>query len=615
MCGVIGLWRPRRVEDDGGTADRAQARQLLDRLKHRGPDGWALWHQVADDAVLTLGLARLAIVAPRTAAAVAVDHGPHRDDGEKGEKGEKDEKDEIAAVTNGELYNHAALRRSLPAAARHDVDTALVPALFRAFGPAWAARARGMFGAIVATRGQLHLFRDPLGKKPLFYRRGGDGWVVASEQKGLFVDGDRDLVVDPARAARAFTRGFLEDDEPLLRGVWQVPPGGHVVLDGRGVGVHCIVPFDGAVADRRGGDAFDDDVAHLEGLLRRAATRRARVAVPARVLLSGGMDAAVVLAHADGLDATTLQMPAPRDETPRARRVARRLGHDVHVVVPPPPDLRSLRRVLWHTEVPDVAASWEMGSALLGHADAMADAGVRVVLSGEGADELFLGYPWLRLDAGVLRGPRHDDLVRAWARERLRAPQERAFVRWRAMHEAKLAVAIDSALPRLLPGCDPAVATTTTTSLPVPHRARGLQLEALQRDMHTLPVLHADRLWMAAGVEARLPFLDIDVVRAGLRLPASSLLSTRAEKPLVRALFKRALGRPAPPKQGFSGSRRPDDDVVVRLAGEVLRRGTRVVAGPALARLLQACGDWRVVELLWRVVVIEECADVLAGGP
>jgi asparagine synthase (glutamine-hydrolysing) len=605
VCGVIGLWRPRRVDDDDGAADRAHAQRLLHRLEHRGPDGRALWHHVADDAVLTLGLARLAIVAPRSDAAVAVDRGATADD------------DVIAAVTNGELYNHAALRRSLPPAGRHDVDTALVPALFRAFGPAWAARARGMFGAVVATGGQLHLFRDPLGKKPLFYRRRGPGWVVASEQKGLFVDGGPDdiVVVDPRRAARVFARGFLEDDEPLLQGVWQVPPGGHVVLDGNGARVESIVPIDEDLDDRRGRDGFDGDVVRLERLLARAVTRRSRVAVPARVLLSGGMDAAVVLAHADGVDATTLQMPGPRDETPRARRVARRLGRDVDIVAPAPPDVRSLRRVLWHTEVPDVAASWEMGSALLGHAEAMAAADVRVVLSGEGADELFLGYPWLRLDAGVVRGRRHDELVRAWARERMRAPQQRAFVRWRAMHEAKLAVAIDSALPRLLPGIEPAAATTTTVTASVPHRARGLQLEALQRDMHTLPVLHADRLWMAAGVEARLPFLDVDVVRAALRLPASTLLSTRAEKPLVRALFTRALGRPAPPKQGFSGGRRPDDDLVVKLAGDVLRRGTRVVAGPALSRLLQGRSDGRVVELLWRVVVLEECADVLGGGP
>lgn len=615
MCGVIGLWRP-RADDDGGVGDRRRAEALLHRIRHRGPDGRAIWQNVAADAVVTLGLARLAIVAPRTDAAVAVDRRTDHDS--------RDDDDVIAAVTNGELYNHLALRRALAPSWRHDVDTALVPALFRAHGPAWAAAARGMFGAIVAARGRLHLFRDPLGKKPLFYRRYRDGWVVASEQKALFCgDGPDDVaVVDPARAVRAFTRGFLEDDEPLLQGVWQVPPGGHVVLSAQGATVTRAVPFDDVLTDRRArtdtpDDALDGDVARLEALLHRATTRRARTAVPTRVLLSGGMDAAVVLAHADDVDATTLQMSGPRDETPRARRVARRLGRAIHVVTPAPPDRHSLRRVLWHTEVPDVAASWEMGSALLEHAAAMAASGVRVVLSGEGADELFLGYPWLRLDAGVLRGRRHDDLVRAWTRERLRAPHERAFVSWRAMHEATIAVAIDSALPRLFPQ-HAVTATTTTTAttatITAPHRARALQLEALQRDMHTLPVLHADRLWMASGVEARLPFLDLDVVRAALRLPSSSLLSTRAEKPLVRQLFSRALSRPAPPKQGFSGARRPDDDTVLALADGVLARGPRVVSGAALHRLRQGSADWRVVEVLWRVVVLEECADVLGGG-
>lgn len=600
MCGVAAVWRP--APDD---ADDGRVRRMLRQLRHRGPDGDAVWQSPwsvdSTGGSITLGLCRLAIVDTTATTAVAVDGvGP----------------DVVAAVTNGELYNHAALRRRLGAAAVPGVDTNVVPALFRQDGRAFAARLRGMFASVVAHRGQLHLFRDPLGKKPLFYRRRGDAWLVASEMKGLFPDDT--AIADVGRGARAFVRGFLDDDEPFLAGVMSVPPGGHVTIDGRGPRTERVVSFDDVVDDhRRGGDAM----AVLDALLGKAVRRRARLQVPARVLLSGGMDSAVVLGHAR-LPATTLAMPGPRNETVPAARVARRLGCAHNVVTARAAERASARRVLWHTESPDVGGAWQTSTALLDHAAALESAGVRVVLSGEGADELFLGYPWMRLDAGVVGGARQAPLVVGYGQTRLRHPEARSGEVWRRMLERPIEGAVVAAMTSLFPGQDPTMAAAVGPRAAAvdqaPHRARGLQLDALAKDMLTVPVLHADRLWMAHGIEARLPFLDVDLVRAALRLPREQLLDRRVAKPVVRGFYQALLGRPPPPKRGFAGERRPDDDTVLAWAASREKVGVRVVDGDGL-RLLRrraaSTASTADVEVLWRALVVEECAEVCAGGP
>jgi hypothetical protein len=132
--------------------------------------------------------------------------------------------------------------------------------------------------------------------------------------------------------------------------------------------------------------------------------------------------------------------------------------------------------------------------------------------------------------------------------------------------------------------------------------------------MQTLPVLHADRLFMAYGVEARLPFLDLDVVTHALSLPAPELENPRTEKPVIRALYRRLLGKPASRKQGFTGAPRPENAEVMSWATDLAREGCVTVEGGALAGLADPrCADPEVrAETAWRAIVLEETARVLS---
>lgn len=602
MCGILGA-----VRLDGTALPASLRPQRMARaLVHRGPDGKAFF----ESPRAVLGLLRLAIVAPTEPARVASLQGIH-------------------AVTNGEFYNHAALRRALPPELRPAtrVDTALVPALFHAFGPEGMARVRGMFATALydEKKHALHLWRDGCGKKPLFYAVADGTLLFASEAKALFASGLVAPRINLAAAARVLVRGFLDEDEPFAGDVRVLPPGGWLTaVEGR---VQVSRP---ARVDQR----LDDDgritLDRLEDLLARAVERRAGPDVAAAVSLSSGVDSALV-AHAARLPCFHVAMP--QGEQPAAARMARRLKLPFSTVPLLPPSRATLRRVLWHLETPDVAGCWEMASGLLGLGQALQASGTRVLLTGEGADEIFHGYPWHRVEAALsglwrLRPSDVTNLAMPHAMVRYSAIRRggwglrdaRAMEVWRHAAAPQHTQAARECAPLLFPGVDVARVSRPGARAErfadAPHAARQRQLDALERDMHTLPVLHADRLLMASGVEARLPFLDVDLVAAALRVDEPRLADPTHEKPLVRALFERRVGMKAPQKRGYTGLGQPAPTEILSWTRALLRQGCAVVDGSALARLCRraSADDDSAVQVLWRAVVIEEMARVLESA-
>ena len=567
----------------------ADVRRMLQRLRHRGPDGEA----VATHPSGAVGLCRLAISQPDAPAQVFASGN-------------------VFAVTNGEIDNHAALRASH----RQAVDTAVVPELFAAGGAAGMAQLRGMYACIVhdVTSNKMHLLRDPLGKKPLYYRQVPGRVLVASEQKALFID---DVPrVDVARAARFFVRGFLDDDEPLFAGVQVVPPGGHVCIDDAGITVSIFSRIDDSLSDTC------LDLSQLDHLFSQAVQRRHRDDVGCVTLLSGGIDSALV-AHAAGVPCATVAVPGRSEADPAALR-ARRIGLPHACVAAREPSRARARLALRHLEVPDVGGVWEMAPALLDLAEALREGGARVAFTGEGADELFLGYPWQRASWAFSRFmplPARDKdalaLAMSFGMQRMNAPHARAFEHWRRAVQAGTWRASTDAVALLFPSLtseqlQQAQAPGPRASLAsaAPHPERALQLDALTRDMLTLPVLHADRLLMAHGIEARLPFLDEDLVRAALHIPAADLANKLKEKPVVYALAKlRGVPGPARKKIGFSGRARPSDADVNAWMGDGLRQDTRVFAHDALAAFARTAAP----SLTWRAILLEETAAVMGG--
>mgnify|MGYP001565906708 CR=1 FL=1 len=322
-----------------------------------------------------------------------------------------------------------------------------------------------------------------------------------------------------------------------------------------------------------------------------------------------------------------------------AATAARRLGLAHRVVDAPPPSLVRLRNALFHLEAPDAFSAWGMATSTLALAERVRADGVRVLLAGEGADEVFLGYPWHRAEAAGERGfelgrtdvvtryagggaalrlallrqqahlaGKHPTALRGWLRLQ-RASFDEAGVR--ALSLLREQVAPDEVPPWPTRAGSPGERR-------VPHAARGRQLDALGVEMLMLPVLHADRLFLAHGVEVRMPFLDEDLVAAALRLPAQRLEVAAREKPLVYAIaerVRRGLGR-GKQKRGFTAAPRPGDDEVRRLARALSQQGLVHLGGDALARELAAAahGDVVAVDVLWRAILLEETARCMMSS-
>ncbi len=568
MCGIFGGVGVERVAD--GVFEH-----MAKRLAHRGPDG------VSIDRVgsTVLGVVRLAIVGRSEPARVF-------------------RAGRVRSVMNGELYNHRELRKGLKVDGHS--DAALVPALFAAHGPAFVERLHGPFAIALHDGRALHLVRDRLGKKPLFFRIAGRRAFFASEQKALTVTPGFSARIDAATVEAFLRRGFVRDDELLFAELSVVGPGEWVTIDeGGGVTRRRWWKLEDQVSRRRARPA------QVAGALKAAVKARIPDEVSWTLLLSGGLDSTLIGAAAGRAlrHGTCIERAGAGDAT-RARRAAKALGVQLDTMHVQPPDVASLKRALFHLEQPDAYTSWAMAPAVLQVADFLRQRGIAVALMGEGADELFLGYAWDVMQAALERGgravvPDARRLLGARAKyfglthgiAALYSPTPRAREVWLATGGG-LTVGDDlaSGVPADLPG------------------ARRRQLVGLGHDLLTLPIVHADRLLMAAGVEARMPFLDHRLVELSLSLDPAALEMTAEDKPLLRDLARRWLpGWKAPPKAGFSAEAMPEATVLAALCRE-LSQGVHVVFEPRWFRAKTAKKDR---QLTWRRVVLELTARLL----
>ncbi|BDG59861.1 asparagine synthase-related protein [Caldinitratiruptor microaerophilus] len=417
MCGVAGYLVPRgRPEPDVGA--------VLDAMPWRGPDGRGVLHDQGGGYALGLGHLRLAIIDPAG-----------------GRQPIWNEDRSLAIVLNGEIYNYRELRERLGHHRfRTRSDAEAVLHLYEDEGPAMFRRLIGMYAlAIWDRQGRLLLARDPLGIKPLYWARDGAGGVFfASEIKAL-------LRMHPD--VHAFPPGAWYRTGDGLRRFWTVPAGG-------------------GLRDP------EEAVASVRRELVAAVDRCLVADVPVGVFLSGGLDSSLVAAiarrlHGPGLKSFAVGMAGSPDLA-MARRVAAFLGTDHHEHAYTPAEVRRvLGPVIFHLESFDPPL---VRSAVATYfAARLASRHVKVVLTGEGADELFAGYHYLKEFAG-----------------------------------------------------DPA--------------ALGAELRRIVRRLHRTNLQRGDRLTMAHGVEARVPFLEVPVVEAALRIDPALLLGPErtAEKWLLR---------------------------------------------------------------------------------
>jgi len=523
VCGIVGVYAPEGAPD---------LRPALRRLVHRGPDDEGHW----EDETVRLGVRRLAII-----------------DLERGRQPLSNENGRVVAVQNGEIYNYIELMRELETRGhrfRTRCDTEVLVHAWEEWGPACVQYFRGMFAIAIYDRSEKSLFlaRDRFGIKPLYLHRQGERLTFASELPALLTLLPEQPRLNPRPLAHLLSFGWIPGPETLYANVHHLPPGHSLLITPSGERrTHYWRPLPASRNDLvRPKDAAEQLIA----LLQESVTMRLRSDVPVGALLSGGVDSSLVAAlmrrsaHPD-LHTFNIGFDDPAyDETPFAELAASHLHVTHHTVRFDKNAFDLLPRLVADYGQP-VGSATHIAIWLLYRA--CAEAGLKVILTGEGADELFGGYQWYLGEAKLAKARRWPRWVRrivarmgprwgasAAASDLLRrpdAPLAVRYLRWLTPHSPRETRQI----------LHPDLREQADASAPWPHLPPDIHL------LHALTLLDAqsrlpdfinlevDRMSMAHSVEARTPFLDHKLWEVALRWDPRLNLAGGREKALLRA--------------------------------------------------------------------------------
>ncbi len=560
MCGIAGVLT---LREDLGAPDADQVSRMVAALRHRGPDEFGAY---CDDRV-ALGHARLSIIDLST-----------------GQQPLANEDDTLWIAFNGEVYNYLELREELSALGhrfRTRSDTEVIVHAYESWGVAAFERLNGQWAvALWDTRNRrLTLARDPLGVRPLYWCEHGGRLFFASEVKAIFAaEPSVPREFDPAGLAQTFTFWTVVPPQGVFKGISEVEPG------------HVRVYADGKVTDECSwrprypigeagqfrGSREDAAIAVRDSLERATALRMLRADVPVGSYLSGGLDSSLVAAlglRAMGRRFQTFSLrfeDAEYDETSYQRLMVERLGSDHHEVIVSRRDIAEVfPDVIAHTERPILRTA---PAPLFLLSRLVRQAGIKVVLTGEGADEMFAGYDlfreakvrrfWARQPASQWR-PRllerlypylarspvsQQAMARQFFGRRLDGWRQPGFgheTRWHTTGGVQRLFSAD--LRRTIEPFH--VVADLLAGLPGEFGewsplAQDQYLEVRTLLSGYLLSSQGDRMLMANSVEGRFPFLDRHVVELANSLPSSYKLHVLDEKQVV----KRAAADLVPPE-------------------------------------------------------------------
>ncbi len=554
MCGVAGAMSL--------SASGCVEPWALGHMRHRGPDGEGV--AVSPDGGPTLEHCRLAIIDPANPQAAQ----PFRDPSGR-----------FTIVYNGELFNYEELRRDL--ATRGPVfttqsDTEVVLHAVATLGVESLTRFRGMFAFLCwdADRRELLAARDQIGVKPLYYTVVGNTFLAASELRTLLRHPAVRPTLDPSAVVEYLSFGFVSGSRTLVQGVHKLPPG-HVLRVRAGV-VHVDEYWDvlsSAPSERNG----SNPVPELLDRLGTAVARSLVSDVPVSLMLSGGLDSSTVATLAASrpgdLTAYSVSFGLETDESAVASRLANDLGIRHR-------ELRLTSGLLaegfedWlrTLDVPTANPTWIAVSAI---ARAVRNDGIKVLLSGDGGDELFGGYSrWMRYlrfydriwapTPGFARratGRAARPLVRGLAKDIARRARDdgQLFVGSRPFHDDDLDNCLGPVGREAAQSEPPERAVAVVRERFDERRPGGDQLAwmsylALKTDLVEDYLVRLDTMGMTHSVEGRVPLLDVDLAEFALGLPQQVKVGTNyAQKALFRTAVSSALPSyvTARRKQGF----------------------------------------------------------------
>jgi asparagine synthase (glutamine-hydrolysing) len=622
MCGIAGCYQQ---------ADGAKLVEIMtDRIAHRGPDAAGISDHTDNHVTAQLGHRRLSIIdLSRAADQPLSKHG-------------------LILAYNGELYNYQELRtelitRGVRFATRSDTEVVLEA--WRSWGPEALRRFRGMFAfALLDERtGELVLARDPLGIKPLYYLPRNDGVVFASELKALVAAVGPELRIGLDGMVASMLYYWVPEQRCAIDGVYKLPGGSWASFRPDGsASLRCYWRVADVAAEAAAGQRAD-----LGPVIEESVAAHLVSDVPVSSFLSGGLDSSLVtvLAHRanPGIDAYTItfraedqRLEAMPDDAVYARKVATRYGIKLHEIEISPDIVDLLPRIVDVLDEPigDPAA---INTLLM--CEAARGRGVKVILSGMGADELFGGY---RKHLACVMASQYRNLPslpRAVVRSTVnRLPVSVAgrglrYSRWakRFLTFAELAEEPRFRRSYTLYGRDELAALLSpdlagyVDQVMEEHRAiyndnslsdevNRMCLADTRLFMPGLNLAYTDRASMAASVEVRVPFVDPVVAKAAFSIGGAAKIRRRQGKVALKQAAESFLPREIVyrPKASFSAPLRAwvrnDLQEVIRdvlVDGELT--GSGMIRRGALLRLIQdeQAGREDRAKQIWQLLTLE----------
>lgn len=559
MCGIAGV-----VEPGVRSPGLRLVSRMLNAIRHRGPDQFGIYH----DESVALGNARLSII-----------------DLASGQQPISNDDGRYWIVFNGEIFNYRELRSQLQGRGHRfstQSDTEVFVHLYEEYGPASLRLLNGQFAVAIWDRVEHTLFlaRDRLGVRPLFYFAKNGCLRFASEIKALFVDPEVDSAIDPKALAQVFEYWSCLTPHTIFRSVLEIPPGHYAIWQDGRLRLHRYWQLDFAQpvsgsgwvpSPAKRGEAIEQ----FRTLLQDAVRLRLRADVPVGAYLSGGLDSSAITAlirqeTSTHLHTFSISFADPRyDETEHQKEMARFLGTEHHVIRATNQDIaQAFPDVVSHAETP-ILRTAPVPMFLLSRL--VRNYGIKVVLTGEGADEFLGGYDifkeavirefWSRQPNSKWRpalfGRLYPEIAQlsgtspaylaAFFRDSLN-PEEPYFshaLRWRNGRQ----------LFRFFSDAVRSECATGSYLRPELHPEfsrwgaleRAQYLEATVFLSEYLLSSQGDRMGMAHSVEGRFPFLDHRVVQFATELPPYWKLHGLHEKYLLREmarpLLPQAIGR------------------------------------------------------------------------
>jgi asparagine synthase (glutamine-hydrolysing) len=553
MCGIAGIL----ATTAAAPPERRELAAMIGRLRHRGPDGDGTFI----DGPAGLAHSRLAII-----------------DLAGGEQPIFNEDRSVAVVLNGEVFNYVELRAALLARGHRfatQSDTEVLVHLYEDHGTRFVEHLNGQFAIALwdARRRHLVLARDRTGMRPLFYTRHAGRFLFASEAKALFAVPGVSRAIDRRALAQVCTYWSALAPRSAFEDILSLPAGHVMVVHGAELEIRRY--WDWKFPERSpvrpaSEEAYAEELRHL---LTDAVRLQLRADVPVGAYLSGGLDSAIIAAmvRESGmarLRTFSLTFDDPEfDESPYQRSLVDFLGTDHTSIRCGPGDIAAaFPRTIRHTEAPIVRTAPAPLMLLSGHVRA---AGYKVVLTGEGADEVFGGYDlfkearirrfWSRRPDSAWRHRLLERLYpfltqspvaggafsRAFFREGMEDVDKPCFShipRWNTT--GRIARYFSAPMRAEMQGWDPHAEIASTLPEGIERwipMGRDQYVEAHTLMTGYLLSSQGDRVAMANSIEGRYPFLDHRVIEFANGLPAGLKLRGLAEKYLLKRSMRGRL--------------------------------------------------------------------------